>query len=281
MIRFSTFDETTMRALVLAVALSVSGAAFADDLADANKALETKSYAQALQLFSKLAAAGNAEARFRLGEMYWYGQGVPADRAKGDALFAQAASGGIAEASKALARSARRAERSADIAYWTEKYDGADLTSGKYRCDRPAIPAVSKSNSDIAATNAAYNAWAACYNGFVANLGDAMPPGKRVPGDIVELMSDAEIEQARAHLDRVYASVAGREQAHASALVAQHGAWEKATVAFVDDANKQAKVRKDMQKAQLELDMHQRAGRPAQANPPPPPPPPPPPRPGV
>lgn len=269
-----------MRVLVLAVALAVSGAAFADDLADANKALETKSYAQALQLYSKLAAAGNAEARFRLGEMYWYGQGVPADRAKGDALFAQAASGGIGEANKALARSARRAERSADIAYWTEKYDGADLTAGKYRCDRPVIPAVSKSNSDIAATNLAYKDWAACYNGFVANLGDAMPAGKRVPGDIVELMSDAEIEQARAHLDRVYASVADREQAHASALVAQHGAWEKATVAFVDDANKQAKVRKDMQKAQLELDMHQRAGRPTEAAPPPPPPPPPPPRPG-
>lgn len=263
-----------MRALVLAVALSVSGAAFADDLADANKALVAKSYPQAMQLFSKLAAGGNAEARFRLGEMYWYGQGVPADRARGDALFAQAAAAGIADAKTAMTRSARRLERSADIAFWTEKYDGADLTSAKYRCERPAIPAVSKSNNDIAATNAAYNAWTVCYNGLIANLADAMPPGKRVPAEILELMTEAEFEQSRLHLGRVYGRVADSTQAGAAEVVAQHGAWEKATVAFVGESNKQANVRKDMQKAQLELEMHQRAGRPAVANPPPPPPPP-------
>lgn len=181
-----------MRALVLAVALSISGAAFADDLADANKALMAKSYPQAMELFGRLAAAGNAEARFRLGEMYWYGQGVPADRAKGDALFAQAASAGISAASTALTRSARRAE----------------------------------------------------------------------------------IEQARVHLDRVYADVADKAQAGANALVAQHGAWEKATLAYVGEANKQAGVRSSMEKAQLELRMHQHDGRQAVANPPPPPPPP-------
>lgn len=281
MIRFSTFMRPIMRALVLAVALSISGAAFADDLADANKTLVAKSYPQAMQLYSKLAAAGNAEARFRLGEMYWYGQGVPADRAKGDALFAQAAAAGIADAKAAMTRSARRAERSADIAYWTGKYDGADLTAGQYRCDRPVIPAVSRSNIDITATSAAYNAWTTCYNGMIANLADSMPAGKRVPAEILELMSEAEFDNSRAHLDRVYASVADSAQAGAAEVVAQHGAWEKATVAFVRDSNKQANVRKDMQKAQLELEMHQRAGRPAEANPPPPPPPPPPPRPGV
>lgn len=270
-----------MRALVLAVALSISGAAYADDLADANKALAAKSYPQAMQLYTKLAAAGNAEARFRLGEMYWYGQGVPADRAKGDALFAQAAAAGIADAKTAMTRTARRAERSADIAYWTEKYDGADLTSGQYRCDRPAIPAVSKSNDDIAATSKAYNAWTSCYNGMVANLSDSMPAGKRIPAEILDLMTEAEFDKARAHLDRVYAGVADTVQGGASEIVAQHGAWEKATVAFVADTNRQASVRKKMEKEQLELRMHQLAGQQAQANPPrdtaPPPPPPPPP----
>lgn len=270
-----------MRALVLAVALSFSGAAFADDLADANKALVAKSYPQAMQMYTRLAAAGNAEASFRLGEMYWYGQGVAADRARGDALFAKAAAAGNANASAALTRSARRAQRSDDIAYWTEKYDGADLTSGKYRCDRPAIPAASKSNGDINATNAAYNAYTTCYNGLIANLADASPPGKRIPADILELMSEAEFEQARGLLDRVYTGVAERAQAGAAEVVAQHGAWEKATVAFVSESNRQANVRKEMQKQQLELEMHQRAGRPAQAEPPRSPPPPPPPRPGV
>ena len=268
-----------MRALIFAVALSMSGAAFADDLSDANKALAAKSYPQALQLYTKLAAAGNAEARFRLGEMYWYGQGVAVDRAKGDALFAQAAAAGIADAKGAMGRTAQRAARSADIAHWTEKYDGADLTSGKYRCDRPAMPAMSKSNAEIAATNAAYNAWTTCYNGMIANLSDAMPPGKRIPADVLDLMTEAEFDKARAHLDRVYAKVADSAQAGAAEVVAQHGAWEKATVAFVADSNKQVAGRARMEKEQLELRMHQMAGLQAQANPPrdmsPPPPPPP------
>lgn len=268
-----------MRALVLAVALSLPGAAFADDLLDANKALAAKSYPQALQLYTKLAAAGNAEARFRLGEMYWYGQGVPADSAKGDALFAQAAAAGIADAKTAMGRTALRAQRSADIAYWTAKYDGADLTSGKYRCDRPAMPALSKSNSEIAATSAAYNAWTTCYNGMIANLSDAMPPGKRIPADVLDLMTEAEFDKARAHLDRVYAGVADTAQAGAAEMVAQHSAWEKSTVAFVADTNLQVATRNKMEKEQLELRMHQIAGLQAQAKPPrdtsPPPPPPP------
>jgi TPR repeat protein len=269
-----------MRAIVLAVALSLSGAAYADDLADANKALAAKSYPQAMQLYTKLAAAGNAEARFRLGEMYWFGQGVAPDRAKGDALFAQAAAAGIADAKTAMTRTARRAERSADIAHWTAKYDGADLTSGKFRCDRPAIPALSKSNDEIAATSKAYNAWTACYNAMIANLAESMPAGKRIPADVLDLMTEAEFDQARAHLDRVYGSVADRAQAEAADTLAQHGAWEKATVAYVAETNRVVATRNKMEKEQLELRMHQIAGRQAQANPPrdtsPPPPPPPP-----
>ncbi|MBZ2208535.1 sel1 repeat family protein [Massilia soli] len=257
-----------MRAFILAVALSLPGAAFADDLLDANKALVAKSYPQALQLYTKLAAAGNAEARFRLGEMYWYGQGVPADSAKGDALFAQAAAAGIADARTAMARTGLRAQRSAEIAYWTDKYDGADLTSGKYRCERPAMPAMSKSNSEIAATSAAYNAWTACYNGMIANLSDAMPPGKRIPADIIDLMTEAEFDKARTHLDRVYARVADTAQAGAAEMVAQHGAWEKSTVTFVADKNRLLSVRSKMEKEQLELRMHQLAGRQTEANPP-------------
>lgn len=268
-----------MRAFLFALSLAVSGAAVADDLADARTALAAKSYPQAMQLFSKLADAGNAEARFRLAEMLWYGQGVAPDRARADALFAQAAAAGIAEARTALTLSSRRAQRSDEIARWTGSYDGADLTAGQYRCERPAIPAMSKTNADIVATNAAFNAWTVCYNGMIANLADAMPAGKRVPAETVDVMSEAELDLARVHLDRVYGNVAERAQAEAGEVVAQHGAWERATVAFVADANKQASVRRDMEKQQLELRMHQIAGRPAEPSPRPEPPPPPPPRP--
>lgn len=269
-----------MRAFVFALTLAVSGAAFADDLDDARTALAAKSYPQALQLFSKLADAGNAEARFRLGEMFWYGQGVAPDRTRADALFAQAAAGGIAEARTALTLSSRRAQRKDEIAHWTGGYDGADLTAGQYRCERPAIPAMSKTNADIIATSAAFNAWTVCYNGMIANLADAMPAGKRVPAETVDVMSEAELDLARVHLDRVYGSVADRVQAEAAGMVAQHAAWENATVAFVGDANKQASVRRDMEKQQLELRMHQIGGRQADPIAQPEPPPPPPPRPG-
>ncbi len=82
------------RIALLCLACAVGGNAAADELADANQALQQKNYTVALTLFSKLANNNNREAQLRLGEMYWYGEGAPLDRAKGDALFAQAAAAG-------------------------------------------------------------------------------------------------------------------------------------------------------------------------------------------
>jgi TPR repeat protein len=53
------------------------GIASADELSDGIKAWERQDYAQAQQIFSKLAKAGNAEAQRQLGEMIGFGEGVP------------------------------------------------------------------------------------------------------------------------------------------------------------------------------------------------------------
>jgi TPR repeat protein len=232
-----------MRSLIFCVALACCGSALADELADANKALGAKAYPQALQLYSKLASGGNAEAQLRLGEMYWYGEGVALDRARGDALFAQAAAGGSPEAAAARSLSAQRAQRSAGIAWWTGGYDGADLTAGAYHCAPPAIAPVSKTNEEIKATNAAIAAWRSCYDAFTAHLDAALPPGKMVPADIAIVMSEAETQQAKAHLDRVYAAVLNKAQAEAKAVMAQRGTWEAATLAFADDQKKLSDAR--------------------------------------
>jgi TPR repeat protein len=226
------------RGILFGLALSVAGTVVASDLDTANQLLNNKKYPEALQLFSKLAAAGEPEAQLRLGEMYWYGEGVALDRAKGDALFAQAAARGVPAAIAASKLSGQRAARGTDIALWTSSYDGADLKSGKFACKEPVIPALSTSNADIKAKGAEINAWIECHNGFVRNVVDATPPGKRIPADLVPLMSEAELAQSKALLAKVYASVLASAKTQADAVTMQRDAWTKATADFVAKANK-------------------------------------------
>lgn len=244
-----------MRSIIFCLVVVLSGTAVADEVADANRALDAKAYPQALQLFSKLAGAGNPEAQLRLGEMYWYGEGVPLDRARGDTLFAQAAAGGNQEAALAKSLSARRAQQGANIAYWTSGYDGADLTSGKYHCVAPAIPAVSTTNAEIKAVNAAMTTWRACYEIFAENLRSALPPGKRIPPEIAVLMSEQEAQQARSHLDKVYAAATDKANASAVATLAAREKWEAATLESVADQNRLAEART----RQAKVDMEQQA----------------------
>jgi TPR repeat protein len=207
------------------------GAACADELSDAAKALNNKDYTQTLAAYSRLAQAGNPEAALRLGEMYWYGEGVALDRAKGDALFAQAAAGGSKAAVAATGLTGQRAQQLPAITYWTAGYDGADLTAGAFHCVAPAQPKFSDTKRSIAAVTASNDAYIACYNGFIDNLLNAMPPGKRIPVDIAILMSERELDQARQHISKVYAAVAAREKRMADQVIAKRAAWVDATLA--------------------------------------------------
>lgn len=242
-----------MRALAILLAFSFSGAAIADDMADANQALLAKAYPRAVELYTRLAVAGNNEARLRLGEMFWYGEGVAVDRARADALFAQAAAGGIPAAAEAATLSARRARRSADIAHWTAGYDGADLRTGKFDCAAPAIPAVSRDNQEISKTVAAINAWNDCYRGFIGNIADASPAGKRIPAEVLELMTEAEVQQAVVHLDKVYAAALAEAKGKALPFLARRDAWRQATIGYVTESNKLAELSKQWLKAELEM----------------------------
>lgn len=145
------------------------------------------------------------------------------------------------------------------VAYWTTGYAGEDLTAGKFDCRPPAIPAYSKTNQDVEATAKAIDAWQACYNGFVDNLNDAMPPGKRIPADVQAKMTPAELEQARAHLDQVYGKVIAQAQQVAEQTLAKRAAWQSETNKYIAEQNQQIARAKEMEKLRLEADLRRSA----------------------
>jgi hypothetical protein len=247
-------------AFLFAVLLAGSGLVLADDFSDASKMLEQKKYPEALQLLNKLSAAGHAEAKLRLGEMYWYGEGAPLDRAKGDALFSQAAAMGNAEAAAATKLSAQRASQTDAIAYWSNRYDGADLRSGQYACAMPAIPAVSKNNTQIKATTEALDAYTACHNGFVDHVAAAMPAGKSIPADVQLVMSEQELQAAKGRIETAVARALAAGKADADRVLAQRTAWNTATNEYVAQTNADIAARNKTAAIKRETEDRMRTG---------------------
>lgn len=240
-----------MKRLVFTMLLLAAGLASADDLGDAEKALRAKEYGKAFPIYTKLANAGNTEAQFRLGEMYWYGDGTAVDMAKAQAWLGKAAASGHGAAKETLAILQQREQRAADIAYWTSGYKGEDLVSGKYACPMPAIPAVSKTNAEIKTVSENIAKWENCYNDFVAGVNQVAPAAKRIPADLLKLMSPREAEQAVAHVDDTTVKVISRRQNEALSFTSERDAWHAATKQFVAAAN--AKIEAD--KAMIATDI--------------------------
>jgi uncharacterized protein len=238
-------------ALLFAVLSCAASATFADELADAGQMLAQKNYPDALRLYGKLAAAGNAEAQLRLGEMHWYGEGTALDRARGDALFAQAAAQGNKEAIAATALSGKRSANMAEIANWSTQYTGADLVP----CTLPVVPAISKTNAEIVAVSKAIDNYGACHNGFLARVVAAMPSGKAIPDGIVVLMSEQELALARTTISAVVERLLAAASANTAQLQGQHLAWKQATESYVAKANTDAVA------LQLAMQQSERSGR--------------------
>ncbi len=230
-----------MKRLLCTVLLAIASLARADDLGEANRLLAAKSYDKAFPIYERLAEAGNPEAQMRLGEMYWFGDGTRADLAKAKTWFERSAAKGNSDAVASLEALKRRERRGNEITYWTTTYAGEDMLSGKFECKRPAIPTLSKTNEEIKAVTASINEWRNCYNGFVANVNDALPPGKRIPADVVDMMTPAEAAQAQRHLDQVYGKLTNDAARDADIFTREETAWWKATEAYVADQNQNTK----------------------------------------
>lgn len=230
-------------AAVLGMALALLGAgARADELADAGKLLGAKNYAAALPLYAKLAAAGNAEAQFHLGEMYWYGEGVPVDMAKGDEWFRKADAAGYPEAKASLALTGQRQARLSEIDFYTQRYDGADVALAKFNCVKPEIPESSQSVQEIKAVSGGVDAWLNCYDGFLKNLAGLLPVGKAIPDSLANLMSDAELRQATLRMDGAYAAANDSGKRQAGQILAAREAWRQKTDDYVRNSAARTKA---------------------------------------
>lgn len=234
-----------MKKILFCFSLLACGIVHAGEIDDANALFAKKSYPQALQLYTKLANAGNAEAQLHLGEMYLYGEAGTVDMAKAESWFKKSAAKGNKTAVASLEMMKKRELRKADIAYWMSGYDGAELTAGQYRCPIPRIPAMSKINEEIAAVAAKVNAWQECYNGFVTNINAVAPLVKLIPKDIYDLMTKEEVEKATTHLDGVYTRIVEGARVGAKLLLADYAVWRDATDAYVGQHNKMVKDAKE------------------------------------
>jgi hypothetical protein len=227
-----------MKKTLFCLSLLLSSAVYADDLADANALFAKKSYPQALQMYTKLANGGNAEAQLHVGEMYLYGDAGAVDLAKAESWFKKSAAKGNKTAIASLEMMKQREVRKADIEYWISKYDGADLKSGQYRCPTPRVPAISKQNDEIEAMGVKIETWKNCYNAFVVNLNDANPLTKRIPKDIADLMTKEENEKATAYLAGVYSRITEEARVSSKLFLADLSAWREATDTYVLENNR-------------------------------------------
>lgn len=226
-----------MTRLLGAVLLLMSGTVFADELADANLLLAQKSYDKAFAIYQKLANAGNAEAQMHLGEMYWFGDGTAANLTEAKMWSEKSAASGNADAVANLASLKRRETHANEIVYWTRLYDGADMVSGKFACKPPDIPFVSETKRFIQSAAASMDAYRQCFNGFVDNMKDAAPSIRHIPTETLDMMTPAEVAQARTHLDMVYTRIAADARTQALAFIAQEGIWLQKTRQYVKSYN--------------------------------------------
>lgn len=226
-----------MKRFLLAAALLCSFGAHADPLADANALFAKKSYPEALQLYTRLANAGNVEAQQHLGEMYWYGEAGTVDEARAEAWFRKAAAKGNAVAIASLEVMKQRGLRRKEITYWVEQYQGEDLKTGQFNCATPRIPAMSKQSQDIERVNTSIATWQNCYNAYVTNLNAASPLVKRIPADIVKLLNKEEMARARERMALVQENLTEEARVSSKLVLADLAAWRSATEAYVKEHN--------------------------------------------
>lgn len=85
-------------AVMIGVASLAQQTALASPLEDALKALEAGSSPKAVETLTRLANEGNARAQFRLGDLYYHGNGVAEDEAMAIYWWKKSAASGNAEA---------------------------------------------------------------------------------------------------------------------------------------------------------------------------------------
>lgn len=230
-----------MKKTLFCLFLLTTSLAHADAFGDAQALYAKKAYPQALAAYTKLANAGNAEAQYRLAELYAAGEGVAADATKSDAWLRKAAAKGQKDAVAKLAQGAQRDAKRQEVEYWMSKYDGQEFRTGQYSCTAPHFPSVSKLNDEIDAVTKRMNNWENCFNAAAKHLNAAAPLSKKLPPEVAAVMSKDEVEKASAHLMSVQASLAEEAKVSSALVLADYAVWRDATNKWVNEHNRMVK----------------------------------------
>ena len=239
------FNGIEMKKIRLGLCLMAAfSVAHADELVDAQKAWDAKDFSTAFQLFTKLANQGNGVAQLQLGEMYGFGEGTPENAELAARWLERAVAAGTPDAAASLELVQQRKARKAEITYYTTNFSGANVAYDKFKCVNPVIPKVSTTNEDIASVNAAVNSWSECYGRFVKNMNGAIPVKNTIPVDVLNLMSQAEFQQADVLMSATYEKIASDAKKIADGIMLDNARWKAETEEYVSNSN-------DQQKAQI------------------------------
>lgn len=226
-----------MKKLLPIVLLGMSSLAMAGDLETADALLKAKAYDKALPIYTKLAQAGDTEAQFRLGEMYWYGDGTAVDLAAANVWLQQAAQRGHQGAIESLDILKQRQVRSADIASWTSGQAVARVEASGYDCAAPALPKDAKTRESMKDAANRYKEWQACYDGFAARINAQVRTNPQIPEDILKLMTPREAEQAYNRLNGNFTQTIARAEREAMRITGEYMAWQHGPEGSVLTAN--------------------------------------------
>lgn len=186
---------------------------------------------------SRQAEAGDPAAMLRLGEIYWYGDGVAADRDKGDALFKRAALAGNPGAAAYVKLSADRQQQLGEIRRWTTLIDARQLTGIAFDCEAPTFPPYSSIRIDAREVAKGLEVYRQCYNGYVDKLLGDVPEGRRIPAQVARVMSDDEFEQARLRVHTVVEAELAQLKVRVAPVLAERDRWidrSRATIQNLD-----------------------------------------------
>lgn len=225
------------RMLPMVFSILVCLGAHADELSDAIAMHQKREYPQAMQVFSKLANAGNTQAQEQLADMYWFGDGMPVDLIQAERWFTTAAQAGGQKAQQSLVVMRARVTRRDEIAYFTTRFDGAKLKFSNSGCVQPAVPAVSKTNAEINQVSGSIEQWSECYNQYVSRLRAALPVTSAIPKDLMDIMSDDDLAHATVLMDKSLLTNAEEAKQIAARVSADIEGWKRETESFVAVAN--------------------------------------------
>ncbi len=113
----------------------------------------------------------------------------------------------------AAATAAQAGDHRAEIAYYTQHYDGADIALSRFHCGA----------ADVLRTAAEREIWLSCYQRFRANYQAALPIGRSIPAAVADEMSDAELAQAQQLMNQVFVQVAQEARLQAMMVMQARG----------------------------------------------------------